>query len=199
VSWRPEPSPGTPYRAQQAVRSSSLRLRQPSFSASLFPPESGPSRPIGSVRLWVSPILDEQAASPCALDRSSYSRRVREKSTAEANYFYFTKKVARNCRSVAYVRTPNARTSTGARQATAALHPHASASSRSAASSTQKPPMCSLVSRYGPSVMSTLPPGFAGSDFALRAEDRPPTKILTPAATISSLSASISRDIDSSS
>ncbi len=34
----------------------------------------------------------------------------------------------------------------GARQATAALRPHASASSRSAASSTQKPPMCSLVS-----------------------------------------------------
>jgi hypothetical protein len=58
------------------------------------------------------------------------------------------------------------RTSTGARQATAALRPHASASSRSAASSTQKPPMCSLVSRYGPSVMSTLPSGCARSDLA---------------------------------
>ena len=51
--------------------------------------------------------------------------------------------------------------------------------SRSAASSTQKPPMCSLVSRYGPSVMSTLPSGCARSDFALRAGVRPPTKILT--------------------
>src|ERR1700745_683069 len=29
------------------------------------------------------------AAQPCALDRSSYSRRAQEKSTAEANYFYF--------------------------------------------------------------------------------------------------------------
>src|ERR1700693_4241093 len=55
----------------------------------------------------------------------------------------------------------NGRTSTGARQATTALRPHASASSRSAASSIQKPPICSLVSRYGPSVMSTLPPGCA--------------------------------------
>src|SRR5271157_31998 len=84
---------------------------------------------------------------------------------------------------------PNGRTSTGARQATAALRPHASASSRLAASSTQKPPMCSLVSRYGPSVMSTLPSGCARSDLALLAGERPATKILTPAATISSLSA----------
>src|SRR5690349_16599852 len=57
------------------------------------------------------------------------------------------------------LRQLNGRTSTGARQATAALRPHASASFRSTASSTQKPPMCSLVSRYGPSVMSTLPSG----------------------------------------
>jgi hypothetical protein len=35
---------------------------------------------------------------------------------------------------------PNGRTSTGARQATAALRPHANASSRSAACSAQKPP-----------------------------------------------------------
>ena len=41
----------------------------------------------------------------------------------------------------------NGRTSTGARQAMAALRPHASASSRLAASSSQKPPTCSLVSR----------------------------------------------------
>jgi hypothetical protein len=58
-------------------------------------------------------------------------------------------------------------TSTGARQATTALRPHASASSRSAASSTQNPPMFSLVSGYGPAVMSTLPPGCARSDLAL--------------------------------
>jgi hypothetical protein len=63
------------------------------------------------------------------------------------------------------------------------LGPHASASSRLAASSTQKPPMCSLVSRYGPSVMRTVPPGCARSDLALLAGERPPTKILTPAAT----------------
>jgi hypothetical protein len=31
----------------------------------------------------------ELAAQPCALDRSSYSRRAQKKSTAEANYFYF--------------------------------------------------------------------------------------------------------------
>src|SRR5277367_6588995 len=43
----------------------------------------------------------------------------------------------------------NARTSTGARQAMTALRPHSCAFSMSAASSIQKPPMCSLVSRYG--------------------------------------------------
>jgi hypothetical protein len=31
----------------------------------------------------------EPVAQPCALDRSSYSRRAQKKSTAEANYFYF--------------------------------------------------------------------------------------------------------------
>jgi hypothetical protein len=36
----------------------------------------------------ISPItVFEPAAQPCALDRSSYSRRARRKSTAEANYF----------------------------------------------------------------------------------------------------------------
>jgi hypothetical protein len=35
----------------------------------------------------------------------------------------------------------------------------------------QKPPMCSLVSRYGPSVTSTLPLGCARSDLALLAAD----------------------------
>ena len=51
----------------------------------------------------------------------------------------------------------NGRTSTGARQAMAAFRPHSSASSRVAASSTQKPPMCSLASIYGPSVTRTVP------------------------------------------
>jgi len=32
----------------------------------------------------------EPAAQPCALDRSSYSRRVQKKSTAEANYFFIS-------------------------------------------------------------------------------------------------------------
>jgi len=39
------------------------------------------------------------------------------------------------------------------------LRAHATASSMSAHSKIQKPPMCSLVSRYGPSVMRTPPLG----------------------------------------
>src|SRR5438046_2344136 len=94
-------------------------------------------------------------------------------------------------------RQRNGRTSTGARQARTALRPDASASSRLAAFRIQKPPTCSLVSRYGPSVTSTLPLGCARSDFALLAPARPPANILTPAASISSLSTSISRTLDS--
>ena len=97
------------------------------------------------------------------------------------------------------LRQLNRRTSTGALQATAALRAHASASSRSAASSTHNPPTCSMVSRYGPSVTSTVPFALARSDFALLAGCKPPTKTLTPATFISALSASISRDIASSS
>src|SRR5262249_52550237 len=97
------------------------------------------------------------------------------------------------------LRQLNWRTSTGARQATAAMRPHVSASSRPAAPSTKNPPMYSLVSTYGPSVTSTLPAGCARSHLALLAEERPPTKILTPTAFISSLSTSISWDIASSS
>src|SRR5713226_1213200 len=78
----------------------------------------------------------------------------------------------------------NARTSTGARQAATALRPHASASSRFAHSSSQKPPRGSLVSKYGPSVTSTLPSGCARSDLASLAAERPPAKSLTPAASI---------------
>jgi hypothetical protein len=48
------------------------------------------------------------------------------------------------------------------------LAPPRQSSPRSAASSTQKPPMCSLVSMYGPSVTTTLPAG-ARSDLALLA------------------------------
>ena len=92
---------------------------------------------------------------------------------------------------------PKARTSTGARQATAALRPHASASSMLAASSIQKPPMCSLVSMYGPSVTSRSPPDFVRTDTASRAGTRPPAKTRTPAAFISTLSALISRRVAS--
>src|SRR6478672_11775333 len=86
----------------------------------------------------------------------------------------------------------NGRTSTDARQANAALRPHASASFRSAAFSTQKPTTCSLVSVYGPVVTSSLPLGWIRSDLAFPAEERPATKTLAPAVTISSLSMSIS-------
>jgi hypothetical protein len=65
------------------------------------------------------------------------------------------------------------------------LRAHATAWSMSAVSNIQKPPMCSLVSRYGPSVMSTPPSGCARSTFALGAGLTPQAKILTPAATIS--------------
>src|SRR5262249_34263550 len=91
----------------------------------------------------------------------------------------------------------NARTSTGTRQATTALRAHASASSMSAASSIQKPPTCSLVSRDGPSVMTTSPPRWLRNDFALAADSRLPAKNLAPAASISWLSALISRIIAS--
>src|SRR5205823_7004379 len=50
------------------------------------------------------------------------------------------------------------RTSTGPSQAAAALPAHASAASRSGASIIQKPPICSFVSAYGPSVIDTSPP-----------------------------------------
>jgi hypothetical protein len=52
--------------------------------------------------------------------------------------------------------------------------------------------------RYGQSMMSTFPVGCNRSDLALLAGRRPPTKTLTPAAFISSLSASFSRPIASS-
>src|SRR5262245_32694949 len=74
----------------------------------------------------------------------------------------------------------------------AAFFAHASASSRSAASSIQNPPMCSLVSVYGPSVTSTLPSGCFRSVFALAAGEMPQANFLAPAAINSRLSAWIS-------
>src|SRR5437588_4825204 len=50
------------------------------------------------------------------------------------------------------------RTSIGTWQARVALRPHSSAASRSGALITQKPPMCSLPSANGPSVVSTSSP-----------------------------------------
>src|ERR1700741_2717767 len=73
------------------------------------------------------------------------------------------------------------------RQAMTALRPHSSASSRFAAFRIQKPPTCSLVSSYGPSVIHHRTSGCARRDFALLAGERPPAKILAPAASISSL------------
>jgi len=78
------------------------------------------------------------------------------------------------------------RTSTGIRPTFAPLRAHSSASSRSAVSSIDKPPTCSLVSRYGPSVRSTSPLGCARSVWGL---PRPQANFLTPAAIISLLSA----------
>jgi hypothetical protein len=49
---------------------------------------------VGNARKITS--LGHPPAQPCALDRSSYSRRAQGKSAAEANYSYFTKKVGRN-------------------------------------------------------------------------------------------------------
>src|SRR5579862_8085263 len=55
----------------------------------------------------------------------------------------------------------------------AAFFAHASASLILAHSSIQNPPMCSLVSVYGPSVMSILPSGCFRSVFALAAGEMP--------------------------
>ena len=69
------------------------------------------------------------------------------------------------------------------------MRAHASASSISAASSIQKPPMCSLVSVYGPSVTSTVPSGCFRTVFALLAGEIPQANFRTPAAINSRLSA----------
>src|SRR6187399_2239014 len=52
----------------------------------------------------------------------------------------------------------NGRTSIGVPMARASLRPHASAASRSGALSSVMPPICSLLSMNGPSVVITSPP-----------------------------------------
>src|SRR5262249_33943765 len=79
----------------------------------------------------------------------------------------------------------------------APLRAHARAASISPASSIQKPPMCSLVSVYGPSVTSTVPSGCLRTVFAVPAGEMPQANFLTPAAIISRLSAWISSIIAS--
>ena len=75
-----------------------------------------------------------------------------------------------------------------------AFRPHSSAASRSGALMMQKPPMCSLPSVYGPSVMSTSP-SWTRTTVAVLGGCSPPAKTHAPAALISSLSASTSRMI----
>ena len=60
----------------------------------------------------------------------------------------------------------------------------------------QNPPMCSLPSANGPSVMSRSPPS-ARSTVAVSGGCRPPVKTQAPAARISAFTASMSRMIGS--
>src|SRR6266436_4877069 len=91
----------------------------------------------------------------------------------------------------------SSRTSPATSQTMAAFFAHASASLISAHSSIQNPPMCSLVSVYGPSVTSTLPSGCFRSVFALAAAETPQANFLAPTAINSRLSAGISSIIAS--
>src|SRR6516164_8281907 len=91
----------------------------------------------------------------------------------------------------------SSRTSPTASQEMEPLRAHAGASSISAHSSIQNPPMCSLVSVYGPSVTTTLPSRCFRTVFALAAGEIPQANFLTPAAIISRLSAWISSIIAS--
>jgi len=77
----------------------------------------------------------------------------------------------------------NSRTSTGARAGDDSLAaPRQCLVEISGFQYSKKPPMCSLVSRYGPSVTENLAIGLRPSDFALLAALRPPAKTLAPAA-----------------
>src|SRR5258708_1316057 len=85
----------------------------------------------------------------------------------------------------------NGRTSTGAAQALVALAAHASAASRSAALITQNPPMCSLPSANGPSVIS-MPPSWTRTTVAVLAGWSPPANTHAPADCSSALKAATS-------
>src|SRR5262249_22287360 len=74
------------------------------------------------------------------------------------------------------------RTSTGARKFAAPFRAKESASSKSAASSSRRPPMCSLVSVNGPSVTATLPSDCFSKVLAVLAWETPQANRSTPRA-----------------
>src|SRR5439155_10234622 len=82
------------------------------------------------------------------------------------------------------------RTSMGRSQAVAALAAQSRAASRSAASITQKPPICSLVSAKGPSVIETSPPAVR-TTVADDAGRRPAWNTQAPARSISAVSSAV--------
>src|SRR5207302_2087884 len=86
----------------------------------------------------------------------------------------------------------NGRTSTGTAHACVALRPHSSAASRSWALMTQKPPICSLPSANGPSMVSTSPL-WTRRTVAVLEGCRPPANTQAPAAFICWFRASTSR------
>ena len=88
------------------------------------------------------------------------------------------------------------RTSTGSLHAAVALRAQPSAASRSGARMIQNPPMCSLPSAKGPSVMSTSPSA-ARSTVAVSGGCRPPVNTQAPAALSSASTALTSRMIGS--
>src|SRR5260370_6216568 len=77
VRWRAD------GRCTQSIRRT-LRVARPRSSLRIFLARGIPNR---CISLFFSSRW-EPAAQPCALDRSSYSRRARRKSTVEANYFW---------------------------------------------------------------------------------------------------------------
>src|SRR6202043_1101325 len=86
----------------------------------------------------------------------------------------------------------NGRTSIGSGIARASLWLHSSAASRSGALMTARPPMCSLPSAYGPSVVSTSP-ALSRTTVAVLAGCKAPLKTHAPAAFISPITALASR------
>src|SRR5262245_22064257 len=86
------------------------------------------------------------------------------------------------------------RTSMGVPMARASLRPQPSAASRSGASRMVIPPICSLVSMKGPSVVTISPPKCRNT-VAVSAGCRPPENTQTPADCISRRTASTSRMI----